>query len=62
MMIKIISVIILIGLNAFPQQFTKILTGAPVNDGGESFGVAWVDLNNDGFPDLFISNGEISFT
>jgi hypothetical protein len=57
MMIKIISVIILIGLNAFPQQFTKILTGAPVNDGGESFGVAWVDLNNDGFPDLFISNG-----
>ena len=57
MTIKIIFVLIFLVLNVYPQQFTKILTGAPVNDGGESFGVAWVDLNNDGFPDLVISNG-----
>jgi enediyne biosynthesis protein E4 len=54
---KIIFVLIFLVLNAYPQQFTRILTGAPVNDGGESFGVAWVDLNNDGFPDLIVSNG-----
>ena len=41
MTIKIIFVLIFLVLNVYPQQFTKILTGAPVNDGGESFGVAW---------------------
>ncbi len=45
-------------LNA--QSFTKIAEGPHVTDGGESFGVAWADLNNDGFSDLFISNGGAS--
>lgn len=57
MVAKITFVLILFVLNTYPQQFTKILTGAPVNDAGESFGVAWVDLNNDGLPDLIVSNG-----
>ncbi|MDR3665236.1 MAG: FG-GAP-like repeat-containing protein [Ignavibacteriaceae bacterium] len=57
MVAKITLVLILFVLNTYPQQFTKILTGAPVNDAGESFGVAWVDLNNDGLPDLIVSNG-----
>lgn len=48
---------VLLNLTSYSQQFARILTGAPVNDGGESFGVAWVDINNDGFPDLIISNG-----
>jgi hypothetical protein len=39
------------------QTFTKITSGALVNDGGASRSVNWVDVNNDGFLDLFVSNG-----
>jgi len=37
--------------------FTKITTGAIVNDGGSSYGCAWGDYNNDGFIDLVVANG-----
>jgi hypothetical protein len=37
--------------------FTQILEGSPVNDGGRSPGCAWADYDNDGFLDLFVSNG-----
>jgi hypothetical protein len=36
--------------------FTKITTGAVVNDGGDSRGCAWGDYDNDGWPDLFVAN------
>lgn len=36
--------------------FTKITTGAIVNDGGNSTGCSWGDYDNDGFVDLFICN------
>jgi hypothetical protein len=36
--------------------FTKITTGAIVNDGGNSTGCAWGDYDNDGFVDLFVCN------
>ncbi|QQS36136.1 MAG: VCBS repeat-containing protein [Ignavibacteriales bacterium] len=39
------------------QTLTKITTGEFVNDGGESFGISWADFNNDGYPDLLVSNG-----
>jgi enediyne biosynthesis protein E4 len=39
------------------QTFTKIIADPVVNAPGDSRCVNWVDVNNDGLPDLFISNG-----
>ncbi len=41
--------------------FTKI-TNSVVNEGGESFGCAWGDYDNDGFLDLVVGNGGASLT
>jgi hypothetical protein len=38
------------------NTFTKITTGKIVTDGGNSYGVAWGDYDNDGFLDLFVAN------
>lgn len=35
---------------------------AVVNEGGESFGCAWGDYDNDGFLDLVVGNGGASLT
>jgi hypothetical protein len=40
-------------------SFTKVTSGAIVNEPGYSFGCAWGDYDNDGFLDLFVSNGWI---
>ncbi len=37
-------------------NFTRVTTGSLVNDPGEAQGGAWADINNDGFPDLFVPN------
>jgi outer membrane protein assembly factor BamB len=39
-------------------EFTRVITGSLVNEGGKSFGAAWADFDNDGFLDLFVSNTE----
>jgi len=36
--------------------FIKIMTGAIVSDGGDSTSASWIDYDNDGDLDLFISN------
>jgi len=37
-------------------SFTKVVDDITVNDGGDSWSVAWGDYDNDGFPDLFVGN------
>lgn len=44
-------------LHAADTTFTKITTGAIVTDEGMFAGCAWGDYNNDGFLDLFVTNG-----
>src|SRR5688572_15190783 len=39
------------------QYFSKITTGPLATTIGDSRSVNWVDVNNDGFTDCFISNG-----
>lgn len=42
----------------FSQQFSKITTGDLVNTSSDSRSVCWIDVNNDGYADLFITNGK----
>ncbi len=45
---------------AVDPTFIKILTGPIATDAGFSAGGSWGDYNNDGFPDLFVFNGDFS--
>lgn len=53
--------ILAIGLghvSAYGDPFTKITTGPIVTDGTGSRSANFVDLNNDGYPDILITNGK----
>ena len=39
------------------QTFTRVAEGPHVTDGGASRSVNWVDVNDDGLTDLFVTNG-----
>ncbi len=54
---KLIFTIFLFFSTIYSQQFTKIESLDPVTDGGDSRSVNWIDYDNDGDPDLFITNG-----
>ena len=58
---KLFSVIFFISVNlvgACGQTFTKITSGPVATTDADSRSVNWVDINNDGLVDLFISNGK----
>ncbi|UCC43378.1 MAG: CRTAC1 family protein [Candidatus Zixiibacteriota bacterium] len=37
-------------------NFTRITEGPHVNDGGSSFGISWIDYDNDGWLDIYVGN------
>lgn len=56
---QLFSLIFLLHCHAFlfAQLFTKVTTGPVVSAAGDSRSVNFVDVNNDGWDDLFITNG-----
>ncbi len=42
--------------------FTRIEGSPPTLDGGQSYAASWVDIDRDGFIDLYVANGGMSHT
>jgi hypothetical protein len=66
--INVSFIFALISLASLSQEvsFTKVTTGAIVNDGGWNYGMSWMDFNNDNYPDLYVvnndaNNGQLNF-
>lgn len=56
--VKILILSLAVSTELPAQNFTKITAGPVVNTPGDSRNVNWIDVNNDGTIDLFISNGK----
>lgn len=55
--IKLLIIInLIISINVFSQQFTKITNTPPVTVDLPAFTCAWADYDNDGYLDLFVGN------
>jgi hypothetical protein len=53
----ILAVILSTQIQVFSQSFTKMTTAAPSLDGGANRSANWIDYDNDGRLDLFVSRG-----
>jgi len=51
-----VALLVLVAGSAFAQEFTDVSKQAGVADDGLGKGVAFADVNNDGFADLYVSN------
>lgn len=56
--VKILILSLVAGTELPAQNFTKVTIGPVVNAPGDSRSVNWIDVNNDGQIDLFITNGK----
>ncbi|MCD6068803.1 MAG: hypothetical protein K0S33_3629 [Bacteroidetes bacterium] len=55
--IPVLAFLSVFSFAADAQYFTKITASPVVSDSADSRSVNWIDVNNDGFIDCFISNG-----
>ncbi|MBK7970207.1 MAG: VCBS repeat-containing protein [Bacteroidetes bacterium] len=55
---QILVVTLLVSLSATGQQFTEITGTPPTNQPSDSRSVNIIDLNGDGWDDIFITNGQ----
>jgi len=59
-MLRMFMLLILLPLFLPAQQFSRVQNSPVVSDGGDSRAVNWIDYDNDGDLDLFITNGPSS--
>ncbi|MCK6614763.1 MAG: FG-GAP-like repeat-containing protein [Ignavibacteriaceae bacterium] len=57
MKLFLLSVTLLLLQSVQAQYFSKVTSGSHVTDGGSSRAVNWIDYDNDGDLDLFVTNG-----
>lgn len=57
MKLFLLSVTLLLMQSVQAQYFSKVTSGSHVTDGGSSRAVNWIDYDNDGDLDLFVTNG-----
>lgn len=53
----LLFVLLALPVISYGQLFTKVTTGPVVTTGGDSRSVNFTDVNNDGWDDIFITNG-----
>lgn len=53
----VLAVLLIAQTQIFSQSFTKMITAAPSLDGGANRSANWIDYDNDGMLDLFVSRG-----
>lgn len=58
MKITFITIAWMIVCGVYSQNFTQIINGDIVNDGGWNYACCWADFNNDGYDDLFVCNND----